>query len=760
MTKRCDAIDVFLARTLPAAAALAVVAGAAWSHDEDWRKLADRLPPVFGPVQTLAAGFGEMDTFDADGVILNAWIPLNQFGLNSISGNDCWGYTSPSGREYAIMGLYNGYGFVEITDPNNPVILNSISGPSSDWHDIKVVGEYAYGVSEGGGGIQVIDLRNIDNGSVSLVGNISTAGHSTTHNIIVNQDSGALYICGANIGNGGLLRVDLSNPRSPSIAGGWTNMYVHDAQVITPTSGPYAGREIAFCASGFSSGIVSTGLRIVDITNPAAPVTLSTLFYPNAGYSHQVWLSDDGTTLYLNDELDEENGLVSQTTTRVIDVSNYTSPQFVGDFSSGVAAIDHNLYVRDGYIYQSNYRSGLRVFDAADKLNPVQVAYFDTFPGSDSADFNGAWSNYPFFDSGTVIVSDIERGLFVVTVEAIGDRLRLGLDGTAPALVSPDGGDEIRIEIVEQGLTLDPASVEMIVSQGGGVTEVAASDLGGGLYGFTFPPLECDSEASFYFSATATDGSAFTLPTNAPGTQYTVTVASDQITGFADNFQANQGWGVTSTASDGQWQRGIPADASRGAPASDFDGSGFCYVTDNATGNSDVDSGFTRLTSPAFDLSGGGIVSYAYWLNDVSNGSLSANDNLVVEFSGNNGGTWAEVARYSAAASAWRPEDLVIDASLAGAQSRVRFTVNDDDPQGVVEAAIDAFGTTRLVCEPSSNCAADLAAPFGELTFADISAFLVAFTNQDRAADLAAPFGQYTFADISAFLAAFSAGCP
>jgi choice-of-anchor B domain-containing protein len=760
MITRREAAVLSPARCLSAVAALALVAGIAVSHDEDWRKLADREAPVWGPMQTQVTGFAEGDTFDADGVICNAWIPLNQFGLNSTSGNDCWGYTSPSGREYAIMGLSNGYGFVEITDPNNPVILNSISGPSSDWHDIKVVGEYAYGVSEGGAGIQVIDLRNIDSGSVSLVGNISTAGHSTTHNIIVNEDSGALYICGANIGNGGLLRVDLSNPRSPSIVGGWTQMYVHDAQVITPSSGPYAGREIAFCASGFSSGIVSTGLRIVDITNPAAPVTLSTLFYPNAGYSHQAWLSDDRTTLYLNDELDEDNGLVSQTTTRVIDVSDFTSPSFVGNFSSGRASIDHNLYVKDGYIYQANYRSGLRVFDAADKLNPVEIAYFDTYPGSDSADFNGAWSNYPYFDSDTVIVSDIERGLFVLTVSAIGDRLRLDLDGTAPTLVSPDGGDQIQVEIIEQGLTLDPSTVEMVVSQGDGIQQVAASSLGGGLYGFTFPPLDCDSDASFYFTATATDGSSYTLPNNAPGEQYTVTVASDQIAGFGDNFQTNQGWTVNSTASDGQWQRAIPADASRGAPASDFDGSGFCYVTDNAAGNSDVDSGFTRLTSPAFDLSGGGIVSYAYWLNDVSNGNLSANDNLVVEFSGNNGGSWTEVARYLSAASSWRTADLVIDGSLAGAQSRVRFTVNDDDPQGVVEAAIDAFSTSRLVCEPTANCVADLAAPFGELTFADISTFLAAFANQDRVADLAAPFGQYTFADISAFLAAFSAGCP
>jgi hypothetical protein len=61
----------------------------------------------------------------------------------------------------------------------------------------------------------------------------------------------------------------------------------------------------------------------------------------------------------------------------------------------------------------------------------------------------------------------------------------------------------------------------------------------------------------------------------------------------------------------------------------------------------------------------------------------------------------------------------------------------------------------------ATSCnAADLAEPFGQLTFADIGAFLSAFNAQDPAADLAVPFGQFTFADISAFLAAFTAGCP
>ena len=45
----------------------------------------------------------------------------------------------------------------------------------------------------------------------------------------------------------------------------------------------------------------------------------------------------------------------------------------------------------------------------------MEVAFFDTFPGNDAIDFDGAWSVYPFLPSGTIIVSDISNGLFVLT---------------------------------------------------------------------------------------------------------------------------------------------------------------------------------------------------------------------------------------------------------------------------------------------------------------------------------------------------------
>ncbi|PXY25402.1 hypothetical protein BAY60_18675 [Prauserella muralis] len=79
-------------------------------------------------------------------------------------------------------------------------------------------------------------------------------------------------------------------------------------------------------------------------------------------------------------------------------------------------AIDHSLYVKGSKVYEANYRAGLWILDTAPinsgKLH--EVGFFDVYPADDAAEFNGAWSNYPFFASGTVVVSGIEQGLFVL----------------------------------------------------------------------------------------------------------------------------------------------------------------------------------------------------------------------------------------------------------------------------------------------------------------------------------------------------------
>ena len=136
--------------------------------------------------------------------------------------------------------------------------------------------------------------------------------------------------------------------------------------------------------------------------------------YPNVSYTHQGWLTEDQAYFYMNDETDETGGLVSNTRTLIFDVVDLDDPQLVKEHFSDNTSSDHNLYIVGDLMYQSNYNSGLRVFNITDRENPRPVGFFDTVPGEDFPSMNGSWSNYPFFKSGIVVVTSGGEGFFVV----------------------------------------------------------------------------------------------------------------------------------------------------------------------------------------------------------------------------------------------------------------------------------------------------------------------------------------------------------
>lgn len=324
--------------------------------------------------------------------------------------NDIWGYTSPAGREYAIVGLKTGTAFVDITDPVAPVVVDVIDGANSDWRDMAVFGEYAYSVNESAGGLQIIDLSAIDEGTVKLVGSVTSGGLRTAHNIQVNGASGYAYLLGSNLARGGLLAADLSDPALPTIEPvAWNAAYVHDIVVRSFTSGPNRGREIVFAFTG------PFGLHILDLTDKSDPITVTHFPYRNATYGHSGALSADGKFLYINDELDERlDNDVSLMSTYVVRVRNLSKPRLVRTIEWDLPSIDHNSMVQDGTLYLSSYTGGLRLLDITQAKKPVPTGYFDTHPDEDSARFNGAWGIYAGFPSGNVVVSDIQRGLFVL----------------------------------------------------------------------------------------------------------------------------------------------------------------------------------------------------------------------------------------------------------------------------------------------------------------------------------------------------------
>ncbi|MFT7484564.1 MAG: choice-of-anchor B domain-containing protein [Candidatus Paceibacteria bacterium] len=649
-------------------------------------------------------------SFPAAGVQLLSWLSMDDLDPAAFGANDCWGYVAPSGREYALIGLTSGTSFVEITNPSDPVIVHMQAGEHSLWRDIKVYQEYAYIVSEGGGGIQVVDLSQIDSGVVTLANTVFAGGTAASHNVAIDEVSGFLYRCG---GSGNGLRIySLSNPVSPNYVGNWNSRYVHDVQVVTYTSGPYSGKQIAFACSGFGNGSGSTGLTILDVTNKNSIQTRAQYYYSNAGYSHQAWLSDDRSTLYLNDELDEDGTL--PTTTHVVGVSNIDSPQNLGTFTNGNPSIGHNLYTSGDLVFEANYRSGLRVFDTSGGPNASEVAYFDTWPGDDDAQFNGLWSCYPNFPSGLVIGSDRERGLFVWWV---GERkLDLDLVVAAPSIVSPAGASvDIQISELTPG-NLQPGSEMLYYDAGAGLVEVPLASLGGGTYQAQFPAMPCGETLRWFVGARSTDGILWTMPETAPYDHLEALVAEGEIVVFEDDFEMDRGWTTGSpqdTATAGAWRRADPVQTSVSPEDDHTPGAGtMCQVTGLTA---DIDGGLTTLTSPVIDMSGAGDATISFWMQFRKGGFTQGTDRMDIEISNDAGATWILVERVreisTEAEGTWTHHSYqATNWVTPTAATQLRFRIQDTNLNSDVKGLVDDFRVTQTLCpcEMGNYCSAAL----------------------------------------------------
>jgi choice-of-anchor B domain-containing protein len=366
---------------------------------------------------------GRASGYPCKAINLMSFIPKNELGGGSSSLNDIWGWTDPTtGAEIAIIGKRNGTSFVDISTPENPVVIGflpSRNGGSDTWRDIKVYSDHAFIVADGMGnrshGMQVFDLTTLkDISPGSTLSSTATMGtFGAAHNIVINEDTGFAYVVGSNKCSGGLYMVDISEPTNPTYAGCFSrDGYTHDAQCVV-YNGPdsdYTGHEICV---GYNEDTVT----IIDVTDKSNPVQISRTGYQGSAYTHQGWFLDDThSTILFNDELDEQRGRTSKTTSFIWDVSDLESPVELGRYLGTTEAIDHNLYTKDGYVFETNYRAGLRILNGSPARQGTldEVAFFDTIPGSNAAQFSGTWSNYIWFESGNIVLSDIGTGFFVV----------------------------------------------------------------------------------------------------------------------------------------------------------------------------------------------------------------------------------------------------------------------------------------------------------------------------------------------------------
>ncbi|MES2123635.1 MAG: choice-of-anchor B family protein [Gemmatimonadota bacterium] len=400
------------------------------------------VTPEFASVTggEVQCGGGKAGEFGCGNASLLSFLPISKVGgARGTQMNDNWGWTdSLSGKEYALLGRTDGTSFVDISDPAHPRYLGDLpltegANPAA-WRDIKTYRGYAFIVSDGAGphGMQVFDLKRLRNVTTPKTFTADYVYHNinSAHNIVINEQSGFAYAVGASSGGetcgGGLHMIDIHDPLHPTFAGCFQDLqtgnsktgYSHDAQCVM-----YHGPDTRYTGHEICIGSNETAISVADVTDKSHPVALSHASYPNVGYSHQGWFTDDHHYFYLDDELDEM-GAASDSTgtmaagkgtrTLIFDMSKLDDPVLAGTYIGKTKSIDHNLYVKGNRLYESNYSSGLRILDISDPKQPREVGFFDTYPADDAVAFTGAWSVYPYFKSGTIVITSIGEGVFFV----------------------------------------------------------------------------------------------------------------------------------------------------------------------------------------------------------------------------------------------------------------------------------------------------------------------------------------------------------
>lgn len=660
--------------------------------------------------------------------------------------NDIWGYAdATTGIEYAIVGLNNGTSVVSLADPANPVQVGFVPGATSIWRDIKTWGQYAYVTTDvGTDGLTIIDLSNLPNGITStnwqptLTVNGQTGTLNKAHNIWIDEN-GYAYISGSNLGNKGVMILDVhTTPGTPIYVGSTPVHYSHDC---------FARGDTLYTADLYVGEFT-----IYDVSNKANPVFLGS--HPtDFSFTHNLWLSDDSQTLYTTDE--KANAPVGAYD--VSDPSNIVELDLFKPLSTlGQGVIPHNVHVWDDFLIVSYYTDGLILVDGSRPSNLIEVGNFDTYLTS-SGGFNGSWGAYPYLPSGKILVSDINSGLYVfqptyvracwlegtvtdatngnpingATIQILGGAIAndnsdifgkyetgLATAGTYTVKATAAGytpktfsvtlaNGQLTIQDFQLGLVVPFTVSGQVVDEQGTPVDNAKVLLESlvNTYNFT-------SDASGNFSTVMANGDYDVLAEKwgfkaklIQDTLLDINNANIVIqleAGYEDAFALDLGWTTTSTAQTGAWQRGKPNgtnDGTYGQVAPNEDASTdigqSCYVTGNSgtsVADDDVDNGIVRLLSPSFDgtLYAQPHISLETWFVNVG-GSGTPNDALSLQIS--NGTSTVTMESITLSNPTWTLRDYRLSDYITPTAT-MQFIVETSDLQGsghITEGGVDNF---------------------------------------------------------------------
>jgi choice-of-anchor B domain-containing protein len=668
--------------------------------------------------------------------------------------NDIWGYTDEEGNEYAIVGCFDGTSIVDISDPTTPVEILWIPGMNSIWRDIKTVGDYAYVTTEATEGLLCIDLSPLPESDV-LPTNIYTGPDDdpwlSAHNLFA-DDSGYVYIAGANRDNGGIIILDcFTDPMNPIEVGVFDDWYAHDAYVKDDTA--------------YFSHVSDAFFSIVDVTDRTAPVFINS-FGTIDGVTHNAWASIDGDYIFTTDET--VDGYIAS-----YDVSDPLSITLLDQVQSspGSNIIPHNAHVLGNYLITSYYTDGVVVHDINNPASMAEVASFDTSPMYSGGTFNGCWGVYPYFESEMIIASDTEEGLYVLQTDfLLAGYLEgvvtdidtdLPINGVDIEIVGADALDATNVLGEYSTGTFAEGTFTVNYTRTGYYPETAVVEIENGLV--TTQDIEMDKIPQFSVTVNVKDAETLEPIENAQvriqhtlesesgltdadgntlielvyednyqiyagiwgyqtaclsdyyldGTTGTVEVLMDK--GIYDDFTFDLGWTISGDATNGDWEREVPVGVSSGGfnenPSADVDTdcADMAYITGNGSivsEEDEVDGGAVYLTSPVFDLTdyyNPGINFSTYFSNLY--GSGLPNDSLTIYLS--NGSVNELVYSRDVLSTLdgnWNSSGIkVSDFMMPTDNMQLTVVVRDAGSPHLVEGAFDHFYVSELSLSALNN---------------------------------------------------------
>lgn len=687
----------------------------------------------------------------------------NNYVYSGQSLSNIWYYVDEFNNEYALVGAQNGISIVNVTNPNAPVQVCQLSGPSSTWREIKTWGNYAYVTTESGSvGLQIVDLNPLP--AAPTVSNVyywtpTISGDQLTTIHALHADAGRVYLYGSDVGVGGVLIADVSTtPTAPVYLGRWNQNYVHDGYVRNNKC--YAGH------------IYDGWFSIMDVSNPASiPTGVPTQSTPG-NFTHNTWLATgNDDTLYTTDEVNNSY----LTSYDISNPANIKELDRIQSQNAGGGSVVHNTHILNvggnDYAVTSWYKDGVVITDVGRPNNMVNVAWYDTYTQGSGGGMSGCWGVCPFLPSGTIVATDMSNGLFVLAptyqracyLEGVITDFVTGLPiNNATTLINTINISDASDATGWYGTGYAVAGTYSVTySKAGYIPQTVNVTLNNGqvtIQNIQLVPLTTISmggqviqswdnapvpgarvkiwNATFMFDTITDINGNFTFPSGYAGNYEMIAgkwlyktncIANVNITsstsslvipidsGIYDDFTFDFLWTRTGTATAGLWERGEPLGTTYQSPNDanpDADVTPDCFRNAYCTGNTgqsssddDVDGGYTMITSPQFSLLGYQYpkLQYSRWFFNAG-GSGNPNDSMRVQITnGNTTVTLETITPSSAPQSTWINRTYYLN-SLIPLTNNMRVRVRAVDlPLGhLVEGAFDHFRITDSILVGSS----------------------------------------------------------